>query len=114
MRLIICQQCEKLFFNNADVKSLNINVHEYKEYYNLYPCEDCGFMGGDATEIEEHSRNHRKANTEKSYGNFYISNGDIVVDENSDADKDWETTKEDENCCKMTPKKMIFFNVIFM
>ena len=65
-RLIKCQQCEKLFYNNADVKAHNIKVHEYGEYYNLYPCEDCGFMGGDATEIEEHSRNHRKYQTKNS------------------------------------------------
>ena len=58
---------------------------------------------GDTTEIEEHSRNHRKywtktvkANTEKSYVNFYIPNGDIVVDDDSDEDKDWEITKEDD------------------
>ena len=99
-RLMKCQQCEKLFYNNADVKAHNIKVHEYGEYYNLYPCGDCGFMGGDATEIEEHSRNHRiyrtkrvEANTGKSYENLIISNGDIVVDDDSDADEDWGKNK---------------------
>ena len=97
-RLIKSQLCEKLFYNNADVKAHNIKVHEYGEYYN--PCGDCGFMGGDATEIEEDSRNNRKcwtkrgeANTGNSYENFNIFNGDIVVGDNSDADEDWEKNK---------------------
>ena len=59
-RFIKCQQCEKLFYNNTDVKVHNTRVYEYGEYYNLYPFRQCGFMGGDATEIKEHSRNHRK------------------------------------------------------
>ena len=110
-----------MFYNNAYVKAHNIKVHEYKEYYNLYPCKDCGFMGGDATEIEEHSRNHRKywtkkvkANTEKSYGNFYISNGDIVVDDDSDADKGWEATKEDEKLLQDDSEEDDIFLMWFM
>ena len=65
-RLIKCQQCEKLFYNNADAKAHKTRVHEYGEFYNLYPCKECGFMGGDATEIEEHSRNHRQYKTKLS------------------------------------------------
>ena len=34
-----------------------------------------------------------KANTEKSYGIFNISYGVIVVDDDSDADKDWGKNK---------------------
>ena len=70
-------------------------VHEYGEYYNLYPCSECEFMGGDAEEIKEHIRNHRdyrtirsKPNMEKSYASFNISNGDIDVD-GSDEDGIW-------------------------
>ena len=118
-RLIKCQQCEKLFYNNADAKAHKTRVHEYGEFYNLYPCKECGFMGGDATEIEEHSRNHRqyrtktvKANTEKSNENFNISHGDIVVDNDSDADEDWEQTKEDEKLLQDDLEEDDFFTSV--
>ena len=114
-RLMKCQQCEKLFYDNADVKAHNIKVHEYGEYYNLYKCGDCGFMGGEPTEIEE-QLNHRiyrtkrvKANSGKSYENLNISNGDVVVDDDSDADEDWEKTKEDEKLLQDDSKEDDFF-----
>ena len=75
-------------------------------------------MCGDATEIEEHSRNHRKywakrfkANTGKSNENFNISNGDIVVDDDSDADEDLEKTKEDGKLLQDDSEEDDFFYI---
>ena len=48
------------------MEAYKTKVHEYGEYYNLYPCSECGFIGGDAEEIKEHIRNHRDYRTRRS------------------------------------------------
>ena len=57
---------KKRVYTNKDMEAHKTKVHEYGEYYNLYPCDESGIMGGDAEEIKEHIRNHRDYRTRRS------------------------------------------------
>ena len=83
---------------------------------NLYPCEECGFQGGDVNEIEEHQQNHKDLGTKisnitnKSYDNILITDGDLEVDDDSDEDEDWTRSKEDENLLREDSEDEFMFN----
>ena len=81
---IKCTECDKVFYNESDAKHHNTRVHEYGESCNLYPCELCGFAGGDVNDIEEHIENLN--NKEKA--------GDNIND--GSQDEEWKKSVEDE------------------
>ena len=33
-------------------------MHDFGEYFNIFPCDECGFMAGDIKESLEHRANH--------------------------------------------------------
>ena len=65
-----CQDCEKLVYTYKDMEAHETKVHEYGDYYKLYPCGECGFMGSDADEIKDHIGNHRDYRTRRSRHNM--------------------------------------------
>ena len=94
-----CKECDKIFYSEADVEMHVTRVHKFGEYWNPYPCEECGFKGSDVIKIEEHQQNHKylgtkKPNgTDKSYGIIIIYDDNIEVDDDSDKYEDWITSK---------------------
>ena len=42
---------ESFFQNEIDVKNLDERVHIYRELFQLYPCEECGFRVSDIKEL---------------------------------------------------------------
>ena len=90
LELSKCKECDKILYSEADVEMHVTRVHKFGEYWNLFPCEECGFNGSNVIEIKEHQQNHKylgtqKPNgTEKSYGIIIISEDDIEVDDDSD------------------------------
>ena len=48
--------------------------------------------------------------TDKSYGIIIISDDNIEVDDDSDKDEDWTTSKEDENLLRKDSEDEFMFN----
>ena len=96
-----CNQCGKYFYTDNDQNNHAEQVHEYGEYYNIYPCDMCGIMGSDVEEIETHKMNHdsyghiemRPTNKTKSF-DMNTSNNDIDAGDDSDEDAEWTQTKD--------------------
>ena len=59
-----CPQCDKVFHNELDMKNHIEKVHKYGEMFLLYPCEECGFRGGDMRELASHMDQGHKSETE--------------------------------------------------
>ena len=91
-------------------------VHKFCEYWNPYPCEECGFKGSDVMEIEEHQQNHKDLGTKKlkgtdmSCGIIIISDGNVEVDDDSDKDEYCTTSKEDEKLLRKDSEDEFMFN----
>ena len=111
--LFKCDKCDDLFYSENNVETHVTRVHTYGEYLNLYPCEECGFQGG---KIKEHQQNHtafgttKPNNTDKSYGNLLIYDGDIEADGDSDKDEDWTKSKEGEKLLREDYEDEFMFN----
>ena len=78
-------------------------IHKFGEYRSPNLCKECGSKGSNVIEIEEHQQNHKDlgakkpSGTDKSYGIIIIYDNNIEVEDDSDNDEDWITSKEDEN-----------------
>ena len=114
--LLKCKECNKLFYYEADIETHTTRVHEFGEYWNPYPCEECGFNGSNVIENKEHQQNHKylgtqKPNgTDKSYGIIIISDDNIEVYGDSAKDEDWTTSKEDKNLLRKDSEDEFMFN----
>ena len=51
---VTCPICDMVFENDGDMKHHQVGVHEYGETCNIYPCEDCGFLGQDVRSLKVH------------------------------------------------------------
>lgn len=78
-------------------------MHDFGEYFNLYPCDECGFRAGDVKESLEHRKNHRNVGEERrtrrsisSHRSYVIEDGDLVVKDDSDVDEDWDKNQSVE------------------
>ena len=81
-----CKLCDKVFYNETDSENHRSRVHDFGEYFNLYPCDECGFRAGDVKESLEHRKNHRNVGEERrtrrsisSHRSYVIEDGDLVV-----------------------------------
>ena len=61
--LLKCKECNKLFYYESDIETHVTTVHKFGEYWNPYPCEECGFKGSNVVDIEEHQQNHKDLGT---------------------------------------------------
>ena len=76
-KYVQCTQCDKRFENESDRNHHQIRNHKYGEYCNLYPCDNCGFSGGDIDEINHHIENYHKSDKSSvHYDSDYDSDND--------------------------------------
>ena len=73
-----CGQCGKFFQNELDVKNLDERVHIYRELFQLYPCEECGFRVSDIKELRKHIENSHQERDDSSMESLGITQIPIV------------------------------------
>ena len=49
--LLKCKECDKILYSESHVETHATRVHKFGEYWNPYPCEECGFKGSDVMKI---------------------------------------------------------------
>ena len=79
---VCCTVCEKKFENESDMTFHRVRVHEYGEICQLYPCEECGFSGGDVQSLKDHIENEHSNKDSSS-----ITVGNLDVSEESQDEK---------------------------
>ena len=57
--------CMLDFYNETDYEIHRSRVYDFGVYFNIYPCEDCGFRAEDVKESLEHTENHREVGNER-------------------------------------------------
>ena len=112
-----CRNCRKVFKNEWDLNHHMVRVHQYGETCSMYPCEECGFIGDDVTSIDSHVRNHHAGQRndeellkedfeEETFTNLSEISvkkrikqnlEGIDFDEDSDDDKEYTPTIEEED-----------------
>ena len=59
-----CLVCDMKFQNEMDMNHHLLRRHEYGETCEIYPCDECGFIGEDLTSLKHHVTNEHDVASE--------------------------------------------------
>ena len=60
---ISCPECKKVFENEHDLQDHKERVHEYRELFQIYLCEECGFRCNDSLSLKEYKEEQHASNS---------------------------------------------------